>query len=155
MEQFQRRLLLAMGGVLLIVGVALVGVWIAGDERLRPFEALGGVTLAGGGLAFLFAGRRERTTVAGRTVGWWQWSGVGYLLLGGYFFAAVLEGGLSSLFDLILALTGVTFALFGVQQFRNGEPGRSDEFSGREIAILVVGGTAMVLVVGLVLVFVE
>ncbi|RQG86983.1 hypothetical protein EA462_15135 [Natrarchaeobius halalkaliphilus] len=142
--QQQRRVSLVVGAVFLLVFAW--SLWISFEvlaaEPLSGTVAAmlaGGLAMVLGGLAFLVAGLRERVTVAGRTLEWWQLQSVGFVCLGLYMIVSGLaQDSLLSFYALLTAAAGIGFVAFGIQRLRNGLP-EETEPSMRQVATVVVG----------------
>lgn len=157
MSEFEQRASLGVGIVLLatfagVLWVSLEG-WSPGSLEqvaVTPTavaSAVAGVALLLGGLAFVIAGLRERVTVAGQTVGWWELFSLGSVFLGGYMaISGLVQTAGLSLYSLLTVAAGVGFATVGVQHIRHGRPD-DREPSTRQVATIVVG--TMTILVGL------
>ncbi|RQH01985.1 hypothetical protein [Natrarchaeobius oligotrophus] len=140
----QRRVSLVVGAVVLLVLAWLL--WI-GLEALavEPLSGTAAATLVGalalflGALAFLLAGLRERLTVAGRTLEWWQLQSVGFVCLGlSMTVSGLAQESLLAFYSLSTVAAGLGFVAFGIQRLRTGLP-EETEPSMRQVATIVVG----------------
>lgn len=144
MSTFERRVSLGLGVVLL--AVFAWSLWnslevLVAEPASFISAALvtAGLAVLLGGLAFVAAGLRERLTVAGRPLEWWQLQGVGFAALGGYMVISGLAQGLpSSVYDVSTLAAGVAFVAVGYIRFRDGIP-EETEPTGQQAAIVIVG----------------
>ncbi|ARS90576.1 hypothetical protein [Natrarchaeobaculum aegyptiacum] len=154
MSEFEQRASLGVGIVLLVVfaGVLWVGLegWSLEQVAVTPTtvaSAVAGLTLLLGGLAFVIAGLRERVSVAGRTVGWWDLFSLGFVFLGAYMaISGLVQSADLSMYALLTVGAGVAFAAVGIQHIRHGRP-EDREPSTRQVATILVG--TMAVLVGL------
>ena len=158
MSTFERRVSLGLGVVLLVVFVW--SLWnslevLATEPASATAVALvaAGIAMLFGGLAFVAAGLRERLTIAGRPLEWWQLQGVGFAALGGYMVISGLAQGVpSSVYDGSTLAAGIAFVAVGYIRFRDGIP-EETEPTGRQAAIIVVGMLAGLVLLGVVMIW--
>lgn len=152
----QRRISLVVGVVFLAVFAwsLPVSLGVVGDATPETTAVVlaGGAAVLLGGVAFLIAGLRARVSIGGRTVEWWEFQSVGFVCLGLYMaISALAQGSPTSLFALASLAAGSAFAIFGVQRLRTGLPEESEPTT-RQVATIVVGTVAAVLLIGLAMV---
>lgn len=144
MSQYQRRVSLVVGAVFLLVFAASLWASLetatADPASLTTLAiAVGGGALLFGGIAFVIAGVRERATVAGRTLEWWQTQSIGFVFLGVYMAVSGLtQSSTTSVFGLATSAAGIGSAAFGLQRLRDGRP-EETEPSVRQVATIIVG----------------
>ena len=147
MSQYQRRVSLVVGTVFLLVfAVSLWASFEAATADPSPLTTLaivvGGAALLFGGIAFVLSGLRERLTVAGRTLEWWQTQSIGFVFLGVYMgVSGLTQSSSTSVFGLATSAAGIGFAAFGLQRLRTGLP-EETEPSIRQVATIIVGTMA-------------
>ncbi|THE65393.1 hypothetical protein D8Y22_09445 [Salinadaptatus halalkaliphilus] len=157
MSGFERRTSLGVGIVLLVVFAW--SLWNSLEALTAAPTALSSVALLVAGAAMLFAGLsfvtaglRERLTVAGRTLEWWQFQYAGFALLGGYMaISGLVQATSVTVYSLLTVVAGVGFVGFGLYHLRHGPTTETDPSTG-QIAIVVGGMMALVLLLGLLLV---
>ncbi|RQG96484.1 hypothetical protein [Natrarchaeobius chitinivorans] len=98
---------------------------IAADPTSPTSVALvvAGALILVGGVAFVLAGVSDRLTVAGRTIEWWEFQGVGFAALGVYMAVSGLtQSSLASVLGVSMIVAGAGFLGFGLYRLRSGVP---------------------------------